>query len=217
MIKAILSFLWRCILRVVDWALSTDYASPSAWGEHGFGAHCDRAHDKLFHRTEEQQFEDVLSCADHAWQLPEDYFRRMLTQIEMGNYPSKYPDVDSPVGRLDRMRYQGCPHNIMSGCHPSYSEAFRERLWADPRWRQGLAHVFSIVPVDEAYAVASRVEDGYNRPVSDTILRAIEEGLFGHKWEAREENGELLPGLAYPTAVGPCESQTPVETEDSYW
>ena len=152
----------------------------------------------------ENQLDMVVAHAEVAWALPRSYFKEMLARPrDNPHWRSKYPDVDNATDRHSRIEYQ-CPlYNIMAGCHSSYTEELREQLWAHPGYRQAVAHVFHNVSAADALSAASHMEAGYNGPITDTIVRAAKEGLFGLRPVYRSWVGTngYDPGRDYPDAV----------------
>ena len=186
------------VLRCVDWLLSTEFAGRSAWGRNGFAEYWDSPEAKP-----QSQFDKVLAGAECAWDLPRTYFREMLDRPGAYNRWEKYPSVTAPGGRCRPFNSQ-CPLTwIACGTHDSYSQELRDRLWADPRYRQAVAHVFSKVPEEEALAVAARMDDGYNGPNTRCIERAAQEGLFGCKPSLSEwmPGKRRVPVLVYDAAM----------------
>ncbi len=190
--------MFHAFLRLVDWVFSTDFAGRSAWGRNGFPAYAESPGAKP-----QSQFDKVLAGAESAWNLPRYYFREMLDRPGAYNRWEKYPSVHAPTGRCEPFNSQSPLTWIACGTHDSYSQEVRDRLWADPRYRQAVAHVFSNVSEEEALEVASRMDDGYNGPNTRVIERAAREGLIGCKprladWVAGRRR---VPVLEYEAAM----------------
>ena len=125
----------------------------------------------------ERLFERALTDAEEAVSVPSWYFHENSFdgRRDCPFYPVRLDTVKTTV--FDQSPF----HLIMTGGHNFYPEEFRERLWAEPRYRRAVAHVLhNVKDIPQMERALDSVKNtGYNGPMINVARRAIKEGLVG--------------------------------------
>ena len=132
----------------------------------------------------QEVLDQAVAVAESAWQLPKGYFDSEDIQwngcdsMDLENHTSirTYGNAQSPLAML------------MAGGSTTRTEEWVDALWADPRYRQAVAHVFARIGEGMDYfgglitmfkAAELLIESGYGSPMGRVINRAFKEGLVG--------------------------------------